>query len=146
MSFSIRRLALPLALVILSPGAQAQTLNLRPGGWDLTMSVAMGGAAARVSQLKSCVTKEELEKDQAFQKDEGCVQKLSERTPTRYAGTMSCKSTAGQSQGTFEIVARTPETVLMTTSVKGKGPQGNFDIRTEIKGRWASASCKGYDD
>ena len=128
------------------PAIHAQTLNLRPGGWDLTMSVTTGGAAARVSPLKSCVTKEELEKDQAFQKDEGCVQKLSERTPTRYAGTMCCKSTSGQSQGTFEIVARTPETVLMTTSVKGKGPQGNFDIRTEIKGRWASASCKGYDD
>ena len=74
------------------------------------------------------------------------MQKLSERTPTRYAGTMSCKSTAGLSQGTFEIVAKTPETVLMTTASKGKGPQGNFDIRTEIKGRWASASCKGYDD
>ena len=105
----------------------------------MTSTLGVGG-------IESCVTKEELEKDQAFQKDEGCVQKLSERTPTRYAGTMSCKSTAGQSQGTFEIVAKTPETVVLTTTAKGKGPQGNFDIRTEIKGRWASASCKGYDD
>ena len=140
------RIVGPLAFVAASPWAGAQSLNVRPGGWDMTMSVSMGGAGPRVTPLKTCVTKEELETDQAFQKDESCVQKLSERTAVRYAGTASCKSSAGQSQGTFEIVAKTPETVQMTTVSKGKGPQGNFDMRMEIKGRWASASCKGYDD
>jgi Protein of unknown function (DUF3617) len=146
MPFSIRCVALVLALGVVSPWAGAQALNVRPGGWDMTISVAMGGGAAKVTPLKTCVTKEELEGDHAFQKDESCTHKINARTATRVVGTMSCKTSAGQGQGTIEIVAKTPDTVLMTTTMKGSGPQGSIDVRTEVKGRWASASCKGYND
>jgi hypothetical protein len=146
MSVWIGRVALPLACVWLSPWASAQALNLRPGGWDISMSLAMGGAAPEVSALKSCVTKEELESDNALQKDESCTRKLTARSPTRYAGTVSCKDKAFQSQGTFEIVASSRESFVMTNSVKGTGPKGHIDMRMEMKGRWASASCQGYDD
>jgi hypothetical protein len=142
----IHRIAIALTLAALSSWASAQALNLRAGGWNMTMSMAMGGGAPRVTPLKTCITKEELDSDQALQKDESCVRKLTVRTPTRLAGTMSCKNEAGQVQGTFEIVAVAPDSVHLTTVSKGKGPQGNIDMRLEMKGRWASASCKGYDD
>lgn len=141
------RTGLAAALAATSSWAGAQALNVRPGGWDMTMSLATNGGAPKVSPFKTCVTKEDLARDQAFQKDEDCTNKISTRTPTRMAGTASCKNDQGQTRGDFEIVAASPETIVMTTTSKGSSTRGgSVETRMELKGRWASASCKGYDD
>jgi hypothetical protein len=147
MTLSLLRHALLAVLVAASPWAGAQPLNIRPGGWDITMSVAINGGAPKVSPIKSCVTKEDLERDQAFQKDEDCSYKISARSPTRFAGAVTCKNDSMQTRGEFEVVAASPETIVMKTSTKGSSAKGgSVDARMEMKGRWASASCKGYDD
>jgi hypothetical protein len=141
------RHALATTLIAASTWAGAQSLDIRPGGWNLTMSLSINGAAPRVSPLKSCVTKEELQRDQAFQQDNDCIRKISARTPSRIVGTMTCRSDDMQMQGEFEMVAASPESVMMKTTTKGIGKAvGTIESRMEIKGRWASASCKGYDD
>lgn len=137
----------PALLLALAAGAGAEPLKVRPGGWDMTMSVSINGGAPKIHPLKSCVTKEDLERDQAFQKDEDCEHKISARTSTRLAGTVSCKSDGVQSRGEFEVLASTPESITLKMSSKGSTPKsGTVESRTEVKGRWASASCKGYDD
>jgi hypothetical protein len=147
MPVSLIRFTLLAILVAASSSAFAQSLNVRPGGWDMTMSVAINGAAPKVAPIKSCVTKADLARDQAFQKDEDCSYKISARTPTRFAGTVSCKNENMQTRGEFEIVAASPEVIAMKTASKGSSTKGGaMDVRMEMKGRWASASCKGYDD
>jgi hypothetical protein len=147
MTVFVIRGALGAMLVATSSWAGAQALNVRLGGWDMTMSLAMNGGAPKVSPYKTCLTKEDLEGAGAFQKDESCTYKISARTPTRMAGTSSCKNDQGQTRGDFEIVAASPETIVMKTASKGSIAKGGaVDMRMEVKGRWASASCKGYDD
>jgi hypothetical protein len=147
MAVLLIRYALPTVLVAAASWAGAQPLNVRPGGWDMTMSLVVNGTSPKVTPVKSCVTKEDLERDQAFQKDEDCSYKISARTPTRFAGTVSCKNENMQTRGEFEIVAASPEVIAMKTASKGSSTKGGaMDVRMEMKGRWASASCKGYDD
>jgi Protein of unknown function (DUF3617) len=147
MTVFVIRGALGAMLVATSSWASAQALNVRAGAWDMTMSLAINGGAPKVSPLKSCVTKEDLERDQAFQKDEDCSYKISARTPTRLAGTATCKNDQMQSRGEFEIVAASPETIVMKVASKGSNAKGGaVETRMELKGRWASPSCKGYDD
>jgi hypothetical protein len=147
MTMLLLRHALLGILVAASPWVAAQPLNIRPGGWDLTLSVAVNGGAPKASPIKSCVTKEDLERDQAFQKDEDCSYKISARSPTRFAGAVSCKNDDMQTRGEFEVVAASPETIVMKTAAKGSSAKGGaVQTRMELKGRWASASCKGYDD
>lgn len=146
MTVLLIRQVLPAMLVATSTWAGAQALNVRAGGWDMTMSLAINGGTPKVNPFKSCVTKEDLARDQAFQKDEDCSYKISARTPTRMAGTVTCKNDQGQTRGDFEIVAASPETIVMKTTSKGSGTKGGaVETRMEFKGRWASASCKGYD-
>jgi len=147
MTMLLLRHALCALLVAASPWASAQPLNVRPGGWDMTVSVSINGGAPKVSPIKSCVTKEDLERDQAFQKDEDCSYKISARSSTRFAGAVSCKNDSMQTRGEFEVVAASPETIVMKTATKGSSAKGGtVDSRMEMRGRWASASCKGYDD
>jgi hypothetical protein len=137
----------PALLLATSPWAGAQALNLRPGGWDMTMSLATNGSAPKVSPFKTCVTNEDLERGRTFQKDEDCTYTTSARTPTRTAGTASCKNDQGQTRGDFEIVAASPETVVVKIASSSSSTKGGaVETRMELKGRWASASCQGYDD
>lgn len=123
----------------------AQTPNLRPGGYEVTMSVAVGGAPSRTSKLKVCVSKEDLASLKAFEKDEDCKYQFATRTATRITGSTVCNMGAAQGKGEFEIQFPTPETYAMTGSNRVVGKPGS-DSRIELKGRWASPSCVGYDD
>lgn len=131
-------LVLPLAIA-------AQTPNLRPGGYEVTMSVAVGGAASRTSKLKVCVTREDLASMKAFEKDEDCKYQFATRSATRVTGSTVCNMGGTQSKGEFEIQFPTPESYVMTGGNRVAGKPGS-DSRIELKGRWASASCDGYDD
>jgi hypothetical protein len=128
--------------------APAQSLNVKAGGWDMKMTMTGGPPGApREMAYKTCVTKEDLDRASAFQKDDDCTYSVKAATAARWAGTMNCKREDGATTGEFDIQAKSPDTILMTASAKpvraGKGPG---EMRMEVTGRWASASCKGYED
>jgi hypothetical protein len=152
---------------------QAVPLAVRTGGWEMTVTTSVGGAAQlppsltpeqkarleeafkkraaapRTNQFKSCVTKEDLDSERAFQKDEDCRYTISTRSATRWAGTAVCRHDDTSSQADFDIQAKGAESIVMTMNsrVAQKGnAKGPSEIRMEMTGRWASPSCKGYDD
>ncbi len=115
--------------------AVADPLAIKPGGWNMHVVVAGGKAF----DAKSCVTKEDLQLLRAMG-DDDCKYTVKSSSSSRLAGTSVC---AGKTRGEFEINAKSTEQVAMTiTSVDGKGVARGV----EITGRWASASCKGFDD
>ncbi len=120
----------------------AQVLNLRPGGWDITVKERSGGGAV-MATTKTCLTKEDLDIGAVFRKNEdaeGCKTTLGVRSTTRVTGTIVCTG-SDASRSTYEIVAHTPETMTMKTRTEG-ADSGTV----EVTGRFASASCKGYDN
>jgi hypothetical protein len=134
----VNRVLIGIAAAFIAASSSAQSLNVRLGGWDMTMTADIKGAP-RVSKFKTCVTKEDIDSSRAFQKDEDCTNKLTTRTATRWVGTTVCTGDH-PSTSTFEIEARNPETIAVKTT---KAP-GNVVV--EFAGRWASASCKGYEE
>jgi Protein of unknown function (DUF3617) len=134
----VNRVLFGIAAAVIAASSPAQSLNVRLGGWDMTMTAEIKGAP-RVNKFKTCLTKEDIDSNRAFQKDDDCTNKLTTRTATRWVGTTVCKGDQ-PSTGTFEIEARNPETIAM----KATKTPGNVVV--EMSGRWASASCKGYED
>lgn len=133
----------PLAVLLFATTvtAGAQVLNLRPGGWDLTVKDKSGGETNQVT-TKICLTKEDLDIGAVFRKNEdaeGCKTTLGVRSPARVTGTIVCTG-SDASRSTYEIVAHTPETMTMKTRTEGEGAG-----TVEVTGRFASPSCKGYD-
>jgi hypothetical protein len=134
--------ALAGVLVGAAAGASAQALNVRTGGWDLTVKMSFGGQL-REHRFKTCVTKEDLDSARAFQKDDDdCTHKLTTRSATRWAGSVTCGG-EHPSKGTFDITAISPESITMK-STREAAKQGSGSI--EMTGRFASASCMGYED
>jgi hypothetical protein len=103
----------------------------------------------RTLKSKTCVTKEDLDSEQAFQKDEDCTYTIKTRSASRWAGTALCKRESETWQGEFDIQAKGRESIAMTMnskiSSKG-GAKGLTEVHMELTGRWASPSCKGYED
>lgn len=137
--------AAALLLLLLPLAASAQTPNLRTGGYDVAMSVSVGGAPPRLTRYKTCVTKEDLASLKAFAKDEDCKYQFGTRSATRISGSTVCNIGGTQGKGEFDIQFPTPESYVMTSSNR-VGGQPASDSRFELKGRWASPNCVGYDD
>jgi len=142
MSTSTRiRVAAAAALMVAAGATQAQALAVKPGGWNLHV-VPTGTPGARPFDSKSCVTTEELQSLRAFQKDDDCKDTIKSSTSSRWAGSAVCD---GKMRGEFEIVAKGDDQIAMTLSMEGAGGKSALR-RMEMTGRWAGASCKGFDD
>jgi hypothetical protein len=147
MTFAQLRTLVPVAAALVAGAALAQPLAVKPGGWDMTMSLSVNGATPKLTPWKTCVTKEDLARDAAFQNDPDCQYRISARTATRFSGAVSCKNADMQTRGEFEMVAPSPDSITVKTTTQGSaGKGGAVTARMELKGHWASASCKGYDD
>lgn len=138
----LSRLAVAVCLDVVAGAATAQALAVKPGGWNLHI-VPTGVPGARPFDAKSCITKEELQSLRAFQKDDDCKYTVKSSTAARWAGSAVCD---GKERGEFELVAKADDQIAMTISfTDGAGGKGALR-RVETTGRWASASCKGFND
>jgi hypothetical protein len=126
-------------LAAMAASADAQVMNARPGGWDLTLKDQAGVE----TRTKMCLKKEDLDAGEVFRRHEdaeNCKTTRGVRTPTRVTYTIVCTGSE-PSRSTYDLVATSPET--MTVKVRTEGTDaGTLDIT----GRFASASCKGYDN
>lgn len=163
---SLMTCALALAACSALP-ARAQTLNLKTGGWQSSYKVegqmqrlpesiekmppaqrAQMEAAMRDIQkgrtYKVCLTKQDLA-DMARDPDgdETCKHSNVKRSASVYEADMSCPE--GRS-GHVRLEALSSEKVAGVMTQKMSGRSGQGQLRMEFSARWASASCKGYDD
>lgn len=158
------------ALVLLgSAAASAQTLNVKVGLWEVTttgqtsgappidtsnmtperraqaeaMMKSMMGNAAKPHTVKTCITREKLEKDpfQEREEEQSCKRSYLTRTTSVMAFKEECTNPAGKTtaEGRFEAV--NPETVKGTVKVTIDRMGKAMTMNNELSGKFVSASC-----
>ena len=154
------------AVLFASSIAGAEPLNAKPGAWEMTVTtsgtgnvippealakmsperratvekmMAERGGKANTSLHKSCVKKEDLDRDSFAESDDsGCTRKTLSRTASKIVVAMSCPGTPPR-EGTFTFEAKTPESVIGT--IDQQTGSGKFHV--DVAGKWLSASCAG---
>lgn len=168
MATMVQRLAVGLA-ALAAFGAQAQELKLKTGGWQTTykmqgqmqrlpesiekmppeqrakMEAAMQRAMAPKERVhKTCLTKDDLAQMARDPDGDGqCKYSNVKRSASLYEADMTCPE--GR-KGHIRVEAQSSERVSGTVTQSLSGASGQGQHRMEFSGRWASASCKGYDD
>ncbi len=150
--------------------AGAESLNAKPGAWEMTVTtsgtgsvippealakmpperramvekmMAERGGKPNTSVHRSCVKKEDLERDRFAEGKDGstCTRKTVSRTATKVVVATSCAGTPPR-QGTFIFEAKNPETVVGTIDQE----TGNGKFHVDVSGKWLGASCEGLAD
>ena len=162
--------AVLLSAPLAASAAGAAPLNARPGAWEMTVTtsgignvippealakmpperramvekmMAERGGKPNTSVHKSCVKKEDLERDRFAEgnDDSGCTRQTVSRTATKVVVAMSCAGTPPR-QGTFTFEAKNPETVVGV--IDQETGSGKFHV--DVNGKWLGASCEGIAD
>ena len=166
----VRVVACAAAVLFTATAIGAEPLNAKPGAWEMTvttsgtgnviapealakmpperramiekMMVERGGTP-NTSVHKSCVKKEDLERDRFVEgnDDSACTRKTVSRTATKVVVATSCTGTPPR-EGTFVFEAKTPESVVGAIDQE----TGNGKFHVDIKGKWLGASCEGIPD
>ena len=161
--------AAALAAGALPRAAHAQAIQMKTGGWDMsyTRSAEMKGlppglenlppekrakveAALRESgkpkteAAKVCLTKADLaEMAKGPDRDEDCRYENVKVSGTHWSGDTVCKSGV---TGHTDLDAPSPDRVSGKSVMKIPSSKGPSRVDLAIEGRWASASCKGYEE
>ena len=153
-----------LALGAFAASVHAQSFNVKPGAWEMTVTtsghliapdelrkmpadrraaVEKQAMDARAPQTrKACIRKEDLDEDRFMRtQDPNCSAKTASRSPTKLTMTTRCTG-AMASTGTMTFEARTPESVAGSIDPE-RGASTKFHIA--IVGRWLGASCDGIE-
>lgn len=153
----MRMLIVP-ALVLLSSGAAAQSLDIREGLWEATSTVTVEGMEIPPGLLQSlppeqreqvarldgrprteraCVTRKDIAQGfQRFDRESACTHRTIASTPRRFEASVTC---AGLLAGTGTARVDAPN----ATHVQGAADlQSLFGaMRMTLNARWLSASC-----
>jgi hypothetical protein len=152
--------------------ALADSLNAKPGAWEMTTTSLTAGMPipaealakmppeqrAKIEQsmqaragkpsthvTKSCITKHDLDQDQVIKSDEEtqCKKKIISKSATRIAFEQTCAAPHA-STAKVMIEARTPESIVASMDMVQGGASGK--VHVDIKGRWLGASCAGIKE
>jgi len=168
------RYALPVVLVgaaswATPPTVWAQAIAAKTGGWEMTYKTqtdmpglppelesmpaaqrAKMEAALRESwkprthNAKTCLTKADLAEMAKGPDDSGdCKYSNVKVSSTRWEADMAC---GGGRTGRAVLNAPSSDRVTGTVIMRIPTSKGDGKSTMELSGRWASASCKGYDD
>lgn len=147
----------------------ADRLNVRTGLWEITTSTVTQGtpqipadvlakmtpqqraqmeaafasraaAGPHVNTTRDCITEEDLTKP--FYREKECSAKIVKNTATSQEIDVVC---AGEhsNTGKMHINTPTPESMNGTMELRMSGGEDAMVIKTQLKGRWLGASCKG---
>lgn len=143
-----RSLLVAAGCIVLAMPVASQPADLRMGGWNVTMAMAMPGQAPRTSELKTCVTREDVDSLRMFNPEESCKLSQVQRSAQRLSAHQTCKRPdGGTSESDFEVRFDGPAAYAMSSTMRpGTGKGAGSTIKLEMTGRWAQASCKGFDD
>ena len=167
-------LAFAVALgVCIAQHARAESFNVKPGAWKISMTTLIAGSPLSPETLeslppekrakveegmkaragrsltitqKTCITQENLDQDRilrALKAESQCARKVLTKTATQLVMEQVCPA-PDASTSRMTIEAKTPETLSATIArVRGDG-EGKVNI--DVKGFWLGASCAGLDD
>jgi hypothetical protein len=142
------------AVVIAAAGLRAQSLDVRPGMWEVTatingamplqgvppeMRAQVEAQLARPQVSRSCISADDIKRldlGQMEDKDGSCRIVSSKMTSTSADMTRQCTDDGGYTD-TAHFEAPTPQT--MSATVERKGATGAMTIK--MTARWMSAEC-----
>jgi hypothetical protein len=151
--------------------AGAESLNVKPGAWHITVVTTTTGnpippdalanlppdKRAQIEEsmraqagkpntetFKSCMTKEDLDQDRMFKSEDEstCARKILSRTATKVVIEQTCPAPRALT-GRTTLEAKTPETISAVIDTVQGSAAGK--IHVELKGRWLGASCEGIE-
>ena len=152
--------------------ALADSLNVKTGAWEMTMTTSVTGMPVpseklaqmppqqraalesvmrtRASQatthvVKSCVTQEDLDQGRMSESDDDdqCTQTFLTKSASKVVVEKTCPPPdASTSRMTME--ATSPESLVNSIDMVRGGADGK--VHVEIKGRWLGATCAGIVD
>jgi Protein of unknown function (DUF3617) len=152
--------------------ALADSFNVKPGAWEITMTSLTNGMLipaealanmppaqrARIEKSmqarsgkpsthvrKSCVTKTDLDQDRILKSDdeENCKKKIISKSASKIVYEQTCKAPYA-SRSTVKVEARSSESMEAVMDMVQGG--GGGKIHVVIKGHWLGSSCAGIKD
>jgi len=160
------------ALLIPALAFAADRLNVKTGLWEITTLTATQGipelpaevkgkmtpeqraklaavfqssaASPHRNVSKECITEKDLEQPFKPNDDGNCTSTVVKSTGTSQEINVSC---TGEHASSGKMRISTPTSESMTGDLEFQaGNGGEMTIKTQIKGRWLGASCKGAAD
>src|SRR5712671_3692091 len=136
-----------LATIILSAtvllAANLEPLNVKPGLWQVTMTSTISGLRAPiVTNYKSCVKKEDLDKYPFTDHADKCTWTVQSSTGSKMAASGTCMPEGmGKVDFTIDLEAVDSENVTGTGQLTANGPAGAMNGNYSGKGKWIGATC-----
>jgi len=159
-----------LALAALPLCGHAESLDIKPGLWEIVTSTAITGVPipaaalanmpaaqrakieesmrARAGEVKtrtsrSCVTKADLDRGDLYERDEeNCKRNVIEQNARRFEVEETCAAPE-PTKIHMTFAAKTPETYAVTMD-RAQGEGGK--VHMEMNGRWITAACTEADE
>ncbi|HEY6764490.1 MAG TPA: DUF3617 family protein [Candidatus Sulfotelmatobacter sp.] len=130
---------------ILLADSSVQPLNVKPGLWEVTMTIAMAGMGAppRTNTYRSCLKKEDLNKYPFSDPDKKCTYTVLSSTGT----TMEARGTCAPGSEGAKIDFKLRLDAIDTENVKGTGQMTMSVGGTTMNGtytatsKWLSGTC-----
>ena len=152
-----------------TPGAHAESFNIKPGAWEIVVSGMQAppelsakmtpAQRAQMEQMMkardskphpSCITKDDLSQDRIIKEMEDededpavqCKVKVLSKSSTKLVLDQLCPSSPSSTTH-FTIEAKTPESIV---AIGDRSESGSGKRRITIKGKWIGPSCDGLDE
>jgi Spy/CpxP family protein refolding chaperone len=163
-----QRLATVVALLVMSAAVWAQSLNVKPGLWEVTANTHASGMppmdlsglptdqrakieAAMKKQMgdmakptvtRECMTKEKIDKELFGDKDldPSCKRTTIAKTATLQELRVECTGKQKMT-GTMRFEALSPESVKGTVNMVAEGAGQTMNANSTFTAKWLGASC-----
>jgi hypothetical protein len=130
---------------VLLADSSVQPLNVKPGLWEVTMSITLNGMGTppRTNTYKSCLKKEDLNKYPFTDPDKKCTYTVLSST----GSTMEARGTCAPGSEGAKIDFKLRLDAVDTENVKGtgqmtmSGPGGSMNGNYAATAKWLGATC-----
>lgn len=151
--------------------AQAEDMRLKPGLWEITMQSTRDGAAQQMPKLtpqqqaqmekmgikipasgaggvtlQTCLTKEQVERDEPPKPRDDARQKCEQKDMKRSGNTVSWKMVCTGEHpmtGTGSMTMQSAEAYSTTMNMVAQDPKsGPVAMSSNMQGKWLGAECK----
>jgi hypothetical protein len=127
-----------LTLCLLPCCAHAEPIDLKTGGWEVSVTTTGAGETDKQS-FQSCVTKEGLASGSVFESEDetNCTRKVIRRSAQRFEFDEACREPE-PSKGHMSFEAKSREAYVGSID---RTLQGGAQVHIEMSGHWVSATC-----
>ena len=148
----------------------ADTLNVKPGEWEATVTSQVtglppippevldkltpeqrqmmeqrmkGNQTPRTTTGKSCITKEQIEKGFDLSgHDQSCTRTVISSTSSKQEIKIECNQGNNKSTGTIRIEASSPESVKGSLQMAMNGGGRSMNMNSTFTAKWLSPACE----